>query len=584
MSGIAGEFFGPFSFTVVVAVLFSLLVARTLTPMMAAFLLKPHDRPARESRVMSWYLERVRWCLAHRWVTLGVATAAIGSMLGLFPLLSTAFSPAGDNGFTTLSVELAPGASLEDTLAVAEAARERLDPLPEVRSVYTTIGAAGGGGGGPGGGGGSAGNVRRGSMVIQLDNPDGTRGAQQIFERKATEMLRDIPGARFQFSSGGGGSRLQVTLAGDEPNRLNLAAANVEREIRAMPGLGMITSSAALQKPEIVIRPLPDRAAELGVTTETLSLVTRIATSGDVNTSLSKFNLDNRQIPILVRLNDTSRSDLDRLQLLSVPGTRGPVPLMNIADVSLGAGPAQITRVDRSRNITLNVDLNGLALGDALAAIEALPSMSNLPEGVRLVPTGDARWIREIFGEFALAMAIGVLSIYAVLVMLFHKFIQPVTILAALPPSAAGAIVALLAFDYSLAINSLIGLLMLMGIVSKNSILIVEYVIMAQRDHGMSRFDALIDSCSKRARPIVMTTIAMIAGMTPIAMGWAGDPSFRAPMGVAVIGGLIVSTLMSLFIVPAMFTVVDDFQQWLARFGSRSDEGVGAAVAPSAVG
>ena len=205
--------------------------------------------------------------------------------------------------------------------------------------------------------------------------------------------------------------------------------------------------------------------------------------------------------------------------------------------------------------------------------------MRNLPDGVRLVPTGDARWIREIFGEFALAMAIGVLSIYAVLVMLFHKFIQPVTILAALPPSAAGAIAALLIFDYSLAINSLIGLLMLMGIVSKNSILIVEYAIMAQRDHGMSRFDSLIDSCSKRARPIVMTTIAMIAGMTPIAMGWAGDPSFRAPMGVAVIGGLLVSTVMSLFIVPAMFTVVDDFQQWLrpqvrrgreARRGSRS--------------
>ena len=155
-----------------------------------------------------------------------------------------------------------------------------------------------------------------------------------------------------------------------------------------------------------------------------------------------------------------------------------------------------------------------MALGDTLAAIDALPAMTNLPDGVRLVPTGDARWIREIFGEFALAMAVGVLSIYAVLVMLFHKFIQPVTILAALPPSAAGAIVALLVFDYSLAINSLIGLLMLMGIVSKNSILIVEYAIMAQRDHGMSRFDSLIDSCSKRARPIVMTTIAMIAGMT----------------------------------------------------------------------
>jgi multidrug efflux pump subunit AcrB len=584
MSGIAGEFFGPFSFTVVVAVLCSLLVARTLTPMMAAYFLKPHDRPERPSRIMTWYLERVRWCLAHRWWTLGVAGAAISGMLGLFPLLSTAFSPAGDNGFTTLSVELAPGASLNDTLEVAEAARLRLAQLPEVGSVYTTVGT-GGGGGGPTGGG-SAGNVRRGSMVIQLDNPDGTRGAQQLFERKATEILRSIPGARFQFGGGGGGSRLSITVAGDEPNRLGLAAANAEREIRAMPGLGMITSSAALQKPEIVIRPLPDRAAELGVTTETLSLVTRIATSGDVNTSLSKFNLDNRQIPILVRLNDTSRSDLERLQLLSVPGSNGPVPLMNVADVSLGAGPAQITRVDRSRNITLDVDLNGLPLGDTLAAIEALPSLRNLPEGVRLVPTGDARWIREIFGEFALAMAVGVLSIYAVLVMLFHKFIQPVTILAALPPSAAGAIVALLAFDYSLAINSLIGLLMLMGIVSKNSILIVEYAIMAQRDHGMSRFDSLIDSCSKRARPIVMTTIAMIAGMTPIAMGWAGDPSFRAPMGVSVIGGLIVSTVMSLFIVPAMFTVVDDFQQWISRLGrsgSAEDE-ERSMPAPSAVG
>ncbi len=583
MSGIAGEFFGPFSFTVVVAVLCSLLVARTLTPMMAAFFLKPHDRPEQPSRVMTWYLERVRWCLAHRWWTLGVATAAIGGMLGLFPLLSTAFSPAGDNGFTTLSVELAPGASLQDTLEVAEAARLRLEALPEVRSVYTTVGAAGGGGGPTGGG--SAGNVRRGSMVIQLDNPDGTRGSQQIFERKATEILRAIPGARFQFSSGGGGSRLQITLAGDDSNRLSLASANVEREMRAIPGLGMITSSAALQKPEIVIRPLPERAAELGVTTETLSLVTRIATSGDVNTSLSKFNLDSRQIPILVRLNDESRSDLERLQLLSVPGRNGPVPLMNIADVSLGAGPAQITRVDRSRNVTLNVDLNGLPLGDTMATIEALPSVTNLPDGVRLVPTGDARWIREIFSEFALAMAVGVLSIYAVLVMLFHKFIQPVTILAALPPSAAGAIVALLVFDYSLAINSLIGLLMLMGIVSKNSILIVEYAIMAQRDQGMSRFESLIDSCSKRARPIVMTTIAMIAGMTPIAMGWAGDPSFRAPMGVAVIGGLIVSTVMSLFIVPAMFTVVDDFQQWLGRIGRRGEAREETRMpAPSAVG
>jgi multidrug efflux pump subunit AcrB len=273
-----------------------------------------------------------------------------------------------------------------------------------------------------------------------------------------------------------------------------------------------------------------------------------------------------------VRLNDRSRGDLDRIKLLSVPSRNGPVPLMNVADVSLGAGPVQITRIDRSRNVNLNVSLQGMALGDALKTVEALPSMQNLPEGVRHLRTGNARWLTEIFGQFGLAMGIGVLSIYAVLVMLFHKFIQPVTILTALPPSAAGAAVALLITGNGLAINSLIGLLMLMGIVSKNSILLVEYAIMAQRDQGLSRFDALVDSCSKRARPIVMTTIAMGAGMMPVALGWAGDPSFRAPMGVAVVGGIVVSTVMSLFIVPAMFSVIDDFQQWLARKWSHAEE------------
>src|SRR5690606_12732986 len=233
-------------------------------------------------------------------------------------------------------------------------------------------------------------------------------------------------------------------------------------------------------------------------------------------------------------------------------GRNGPAPLMNVADVSLGAGPAEITRVNRSRNITIEASLQGTPLGDALALVQELPSMRSLPEGVRYVPTGDARWIVEIFGQFATAMFIGVLSIYAVLVMLFHRFIQPVTILSALPPSAGGAAVALYLAGHGLAINSLIGLLMLMG------------------------------ACSKRARPIVMTTIAMGAGMTPVAMGWAGDPSFRSPMGVAVIGGLVVSTAMSLFIVPALFTVFDDFQQWLGRLFQRGERDVPPEPVPAA--
>ncbi len=583
MSGVAGQFFAPFGFTVAIAVLFSLLVARTLTPMMAAYVLKPHDRPVRESRIMRWYLGRVRWCLAHRWTTLGSASVLILAMLAVFSLLPQAFSPAGDNDFTQLSVELAPGATLEDTLQVAETVRERLQAMPAVSSVFTTVGTQGGGGFG---GGGAAAAVRRANLTIHIENRDGTRGAQQAFEREATAALSDIPGVRLQFQ-GGGGDRLQITLASDAPERLAAAAAEVERELRTLPGLGTVTSSAALQQPEIVIRPRPERAAELGVTTETLALVTRIATSGDVETSLAKFNLDNRQIPIRVRLDDASRGDLERLKVLPVPGRQGPVPLMNVADVSFGSGPAQITRVDRSRNVTIDANLQGLPLGDALAQADALPSMQNLPDGVFTLRTGDARFIVEIFAQFAIAMVIGILAIYAVLVILFHRFIQPITILSALPPSAGGAAVALYLTGSGLAINSLIGLLMLMGIVSKNSILLVEYAIMAQRDHGLSRFDSLIDSCSKRARPIVMTTIAMGAGMTPVALGWAGDPSFRSPMGIAVIGGLVVSTAMSLFIVPALFTVFDDVQQWLTRVFGRGEpapEPAGLAAPPAVAG
>ncbi|MGV3590134.1 MAG: efflux RND transporter permease subunit [Gammaproteobacteria bacterium] len=573
MGSIAGEFFRPFGFTVAIAVLFSLLVARMLTPMMAAYLLKPHGHEEKQPAWIAWYLGKIRWCLQHRWKVVIVSSVVMVLMLSLFRFLPTGFAPAGDNGFTQLSVELPPGATLSETYAVAEEARRIITTQfpDEVRSVYTAIGAGGGGDGF--GGGGSAAAVRSATLTIQLDNPGGINGLQQEFERKATEALRGIPGAKLTFG-GAGGDRLEVTLVSDNPDNLRSAADAIEREMRTYEGLGAIDSSAALQKPEIVIRPDPDRAAALGVTTEAISQVTRIATSGDVSNSLARFNLDNRQIPIRVRLNDAARSDIERLSLLDVPGSRGPVPLINVAEVSLGAGPAEITRVNRSRNITLSANLNGLPLGDMLAQLESSPAMQNLPDGVEFMRTGDARFINDVFSRFFTAMIIGVMAIYAVLVILFHKFVQPLTILSALPPSAAGAVVSLLIAGYGLAINSLIGLLMLMGIVTKNSILLVEYAIMAQRDHGMSRLDAVMDSCAKRARPIVMTSIAMSAGMLPVALGLAGDPSFRAPIGVAVLGGLIVSTVVSLFIVPVFYTLMDDMTIAMGRrFGKwfRSD-------------
>jgi multidrug efflux pump subunit AcrB len=241
------------------------------------------------------------------------------------------------------------------------------------------------------------------------------------------------------------------------------------------------------------------------------------------------------------------------------------VPLENIANVKFGAGPTSIERYDRARNVTISADLGGAPLGDVLKKVEKMPTLAHLPQGVERRESGDVQRMKELFGGFAAAMAIGLLCIYAVLVLLFHDFIQPLTILGALPQSVGGALAGLLLLGYGLSLPSLIGLLMLMGIVTKNSILLVEYVVMARNEQGMSRHDALIDACAKRARPIVMTTIAMIAGMLPVAAGFSADPSFRAPMGIAVIGGLVTSTALSLFVVPTVYTLLDDFREWLGR-------------------
>lgn len=575
MGGVPGEFFRPFAFTAAVAVLFSLVVARMLTPMMAAYMLKPHEEENEDGRMKQLYLRGVTWCLGHRRRTLAYSTVFLIACFALIPFIPKGFAPAGDVGFAVLSVELAPGATLDETTRVAETIRERVMKMKEATSVYSIVGAAAGGGG-PGGGD-SVSDVRRANLTVQLVPADERDITQQEFQRKAAAQLRDIPGVRISFGAQTG-SKLQITLAGDDPLQLDRAASAVERDLRTLPHIGNVTSSASLMKPEIVIRPLPDRAAELGVTTETLSAVTRIATSGDVENSLAKLNLASRQVPIRVQLRDDARSDLERIRLLSVPGRHGPVPLMSVADVSLGAGPARITRYDRSRNVTIEADLNGQPLGDMLAKSRQLPALRNLPAGVRQIAAGEAEFMIELFTGFGQAMVVGILCIYLLLVLLFREFLQPITILSALPPSAGGALLCLWLTGYQMSIPSLIGMLMLMGIVTKNSILLVEYAVMAMHERGLSRFDALLDACSKRARPIVMTTIAMGAGMLPIATGWSGDPSFRAPMGVAVIGGLVTSTALSLFVVPVIFTIVDDLQQRLRRaFGKRAS----GTVAPA---
>jgi multidrug efflux pump subunit AcrB len=345
--------------------------------------------------------------------------------------------------------------------------------------------------------------------------------------------------------------------------------------------LGSIASTASLIRPELAIRPNLARAADLGVTPAAIAETLRVATLGDYDTVLAKLNLSQRQVPIVVRLDDAARKDLSVLERLAVPGTRGPVMLGQVATLEITGGPAVIDRYDRQRNINFEIELSGQPLGDVTKAAMALPSIQTLPVGVKVVEIGDAEVMGELFASFGLAMMIGILCIYLVLVLLFKGFLHPFTILAALPLSLGGAFVGLLLGQKSFSMPSLIGLIMLMGIATKNSILLVEYAIEARRGNdgqdgrpvvaGMSRFDALMDACHKRARPIVMTTIAMGAGMMPIAFGWgSADASFRSPMAIAVIGGLITSTLLSLLVVPVVYAFLDDVGEFTGRLLRRA--------------
>ena len=563
MAGIPGKFFKQFGWTAALAVFASLVVARVLTPMMAAFVMKPSARAHKDPFWMDAYLRTSKWALSHRWITMGAAGAFfVGSIL-LIPLLPTGFIPPDDNSQTQVYIELPPGSTLAQTRTAAEAARQLLSKVDHIKSVYTTIGG-GAAGSDPFAPAGTA-EVRKATLTVLLTER-GQRPRKQGIENQIRTAMSALPGVRSKVGLGGSGEKYQLVLTGEDPQALATAAAAVEKDLRTIPGLGSITSSASLIRSEIAVRPDFAKAADLGVTSTAIGDTLRIATVGDYDTALAKLNLSQRQVPIVVKLESSARQDLEVLGRLMVPGVKGPVMLSQVATLEMAGGPAVIDRLNRSRNVSFEVELSGSPLGDVAAAVAKLPSVTNLPAGVKQLTLGDAEVMGELFASFGLAMLTGVLCIYIVLVLLFKDFLHPFTILAALPLSLGGAFVGLLLADKSFSMPSLIGLIMLMGIATKNSILLVEYAIVARRDHGLNRFDALIDACHKRARPIVMTTLAMGAGMVPLAVGWgAADSSFRSPMAVAVIGGLMTSTLLSLLVIPSVFTLVDDVEHWIGR-------------------
>ncbi|WFU25225.1 efflux RND transporter permease subunit [Bradyrhizobium sp. CB1717] len=564
MSGIAGQFFKQFGITVSVQVFFSLLAARFVTPVLAAYFLKHghHEEPP-PGRILRSYHGIVAWSVKHYFITVLIGFGIFAASIWSITLLPQGFLPAQDSARSLLALELPPGTQLAYTEKVTEDIVARLRKRPEVKSIFVDGGRV------PPG----TQEVRRAALIINYTPKADRDITQRELEFSISQELENIPDIRFWFLDENGLRAISLVVTGVDANIVNNVASELATQMKRIPTISNVISETTLERPELRIEPRADLAARLGVSTESLSQTIRVATIGDVGPALAKFDVGDRLVPIRVQLEDAARGNLKTLEQLRVPlgerGEKGGVPLSVIADVKLDQGPTSINRYDRERQATVAADLVGsAALGDATKKIYDLPVMKTLPKSVKVSPSGDAESLNELSDGFATAITAGLMMVYAVLVLLFGTFLQPITILFSLPLSIGGAIAALLITGKQLTTPVWIGILMLMGIVTKNAIMLVEFAIEAIRD-GKPREEAMIDAGMKRARPIVMTTIAMAAGMMPSALAVGAGGEFRSPMALAVIGGLLFSTILSLVFVPAMFMVMDDLGALIWRFGKR---------------
>lgn len=588
MGGIAGQYFRQFGITVAVAVLFSLLVARLLTPMLAAYFMRDHGhREKPDSWLMRAYVGLLHRSIRHRFLTVTAGILLFIGSMWLSTLLPSGFIPNSDVSRSVLALELPPGATLEATRRVVDEVTDTLKAQPEVASVFATAGS--GSTDGPASGGGE---VRKATIIVNLVPRAERTATQKQFEMRLRDDIARIPDLRFNFGASGGagpgGREFTIILSGSDGAEVEAKALELEREIREkVKGLSNVQTSAALERPELRVVPKLAEAAALGVSVSDIAQTVRIATLGDVSQNLAKFSAGDRQVPIRVQLDERARGDLSTFETLKVRTAAGAsVPLLSVADISFGTGPSSLDRYDRARRVAIEADLAGnTQLGEALAEVYALPAARNMPSSIVLKESGDAEIMGEVFGGFATAMMAGIMMVLAVLVLLFANVLQPITILIALPLSVGGAFIALLLTNNAMTLPVVIGFLMLMGIVTKNAILLVDFAIESVHA-GADRTTALIEAGRKRAQPIIMTTIAMAAGMMPSALGLGEGGDFRSPMAIAVIGGLLASTLLSLIFVPAVFTLMDDLGHLMARIfgrfiGARDepDEHAGAPVA-----
>jgi multidrug efflux pump subunit AcrB len=599
MGGIPGQFFQPFGVTVAVSTMFSTLVACTMTPMMSAYLLKPKKskaagkkgskkalngngkapdpkslrsqqsdvayrdeleqtlHPSPRRRIQP-YRGLLTWALRHRITTLLIAVAFFIGSLQLIPFIPKGLFDNGDIGLSTILIELPPGSTLSETEDVMRQLNRLLQDKPEVKNVLAT-----------------AESVNGATVYVNLVPKDKRQLSQKEFEQQMRQEFGAIPGTRISFASAGaGGSNkdLSIVLKSENPESLKKTADALERQMRQIPGLVEVTSSLSLVKPELVIEPKPERASDLGVSVSAIARTAFLALIGDNEANLAKFNLPDRQIPIRVQLDPKARNDLDTVKNLRVPTQDGKlVPLSAVADIRFGSGPAQIDRFDRTRQVLVEGNLQGVSLGDAMEKVRALPAMNPLPPDVSEEPFGDAKIMRDIFSRFAGALGLAVLSIYAILVLLYNNFLYPFGILVALPLSIGGALLGLLIMQKELGLFALIGIVLLMGLVTKNAILLVDFALAAMKE-GKPQFKAVTEAGVTRLRPILMTSFSTIAGMIPIAMELGAGSEVRSPMAISVIGGFTTSTLLTLVVVPVLFTYVDNLVRGIMRLLGGEDK------------
>jgi multidrug efflux pump subunit AcrB len=556
MPGVAGQYFKNFGLTVVASVLMSLAVARMITPMIAAYFLKAGGTAEHgEGAWMERYMKILRWSLGHRRWMMGIGVLALALTVVLFIVLPKQFFPDGNQDFSRIRIEMVPGTTLDQTRRVTDEVAAIIDKQPEVRTALQS--------------------VREGGANIFITLNEDRKRTSQEFEEALAPVLAKISDARVTFQvngpgGGGSGRDVSVMLSGSDPKLLDQTAQQLVEQMKTLDELRAPRIAADLQRPELLITPRLDLASQLGVTTASLSQTIRIATLGDIDQNSAKFSLSDRQIPIRVMLAKEARQNIENIRNLPVPTeTGGSVPLSRVADISFGAGPTTIQRRNQNFRIFVGADFApGIVASEADVKINNLPVMKKLPTGVSRAPFGSQEWEQEMQNDFGVALISGTLLVFAVLVLLYRRFMSPLVNMGSLLLAPLGGLLALGIVQQPISMPVFIGVLMLFGIVAKNSILLIDFAI-EEMERGVPKFEAIMEAGHKRAQPIVMTTVAMTAGMIPTALSLGGDGAWRAPMGTVVIGGLIVSTLLTLLIVPAGFSLASGLEHrlgpWMRR-------------------